>query len=202
MPAAYIVTEGCADAEILKRCLPEELTRDVYVAVGEERSSAMSLAGSILVVKSRPVALVVDAGSEDEAAIEERRDFTAAFLRRTSGGVPFEVFVAVPVFEAVFFESKSAESIIGRLLGKTHPRRRIREGKMPPHEMEEVAGRCRHRLSRGDCPAAGPPYRRRFGGIAATPVDPATQRLPGKSNRGRRLLAWAASTRGADIEPR
>jgi hypothetical protein len=121
MPAAYIVTEGYADAEILRRCLPEELTRDVYIAVGEERSSAMSLAGSILVVKAHPVALVVDAESEDEAAIQEGRDFAKAFLRQRSGGVPFEVFVAVPVFEAVLFESKSAESMIGRLLGKPIP---------------------------------------------------------------------------------
>jgi hypothetical protein len=115
MPTAYVVTEGRIDAEILKRCLPERLTRDVYITVGEGWSSAMSLAGSILVVKARPVALVVDADSEDEAAIGERRDFATSFLGRTSARERFEVFVAVPEFEAVLFQSKS---VVDHLLGK------------------------------------------------------------------------------------
>jgi hypothetical protein len=118
MPAAYVVTEGHTDAEILKRCLPETLTKDTYIAVGEGWSSAMSLAGSILSVKARPVALVVDSDSEDEAAIEERRAFTRSFLRRTSVGVPFDVFLAVPEFEAVLFQG---QSLIGRLVGRDIP---------------------------------------------------------------------------------
>jgi hypothetical protein len=110
MPAAYVVTEGKIDAKILKRCLPEGLTKEVYITIGEGWSSAMSLAGSILVVKRRPVALVVDADSEDETAIEERRDFARSFLRRASVDVPFEVFLAVPEFEAILFQNKSVVS--------------------------------------------------------------------------------------------
>jgi len=137
MPAAYVVTEGYIDAEILKRCLPEGLTRDVYIAVGEGWSSAMSLAGSILVVKARPVALVVDADSEDEAAIEERRDFARSFLRRTSVGVPFEVFLAVPEFEAVLFQSKA---VINHLLEKPVPDGEFEAAKHRPKKWLIAAG--------------------------------------------------------------
>jgi len=137
MPAAYVVTEGHTDAEILKRCLPERLARDIYIAVGEGWSSAMSLAGSILVVKTRPVALVVDADSDDESAIEERRAFTTSFLRRNSVRVPFEVFLAVPEFEAVLFQSRS---LISRLVGRNVPDRVFDEARLRPKRWLAAAG--------------------------------------------------------------
>ena len=137
MPAAYVVTEGAADTEILKRCFPEELLSDIYITAGWGWSSAMSLAGSILVVKARPVALVVDADSEDEAAIEERRAFTRSFLRRTSVDVSFDVFLAVPEFEAVLFQS---QSLISHLVGKNVPDREFETARIRPKKWLAAAG--------------------------------------------------------------
>jgi len=115
-PKAYVVTQGPANGEVFKRCLPERLTSEVYFAQGGGWSSAMSLAGSILAVKERPVALVVDAESEHEAVIEERRGFTRSFLRQTSVAVPFEVFLAIPEIEVLLFQSKP---LLSRLTDKT-----------------------------------------------------------------------------------
>ncbi len=137
MPAAYVVTEGAVDTAILKRCLPKELLRDTYITAGWGWSSAMSLAGSILSVKARPVALVVDSDSEDESAIEERRAFTRSFLRRTSVRVPFEVFLAVPEIEAVLFQS---HSLIRRLVGRDIPGGEFEMARLRPKKWLAAAG--------------------------------------------------------------
>lgn len=137
MPVAYVVTNDSGYAQVLKRCLPEELTSDIYFAEGGEWSSAMSLAGTILAVKAKPVALVVDADSDDEEAIEERRAFTKSFLWRSSVGVPFEVFLAVPEFEAVLFQSRS---LIGRLAGRDVSDVEFETGRIRPKKWLAAAG--------------------------------------------------------------
>ncbi len=106
MTLAYLVTEGKSDVEILKKLLPEQIVRDTQLVVAGSRYSAQSLAGTILAVKLLPVALVIDADTEDEVAIREKTELLHYLLRQASPGIPFEVFTAVPELEAVFLHDR------------------------------------------------------------------------------------------------
>jgi hypothetical protein len=115
MMRAYVVTEGQVDAEILKGLLPENIVKDTEFVVGSGRYSAQSLARSVLAVRQLPVALVVDADTEDETMIQEQSDFLQESLRQASPGVRFQVFLAVPTIEILLFQDQSLlEELTGR----------------------------------------------------------------------------------------
>ncbi len=107
MTLTYVVTEGKSDVEILKKLLPEKIIRETQFVVGGGKYSAQSLAGTILAVKSLPVALVIDTDTQDELAIREKSELLHQLLHQASPGIPFEVFTAVPELEAVFFHDRS-----------------------------------------------------------------------------------------------
>jgi hypothetical protein len=104
---AYVVTEGQADVEILKRCLPDHIGRSVEFCAGQGKYSAMSLAETILAMKRVPVALVEDADALSEQGVRERENFLRYTLRQAAAGVPFQVFVVVPEIEALFFQDRA-----------------------------------------------------------------------------------------------
>lgn len=104
MKKAYLITEGTTDAEILKKLLPEDVLKNTKIIAGSGRYSAQSLARSILAVKRLPVVLVLDADTADETSIGEQKDFLRESLAQASSGVPFEIFLAVPEMEVLFFE--------------------------------------------------------------------------------------------------
>jgi len=115
MSRAYVVVEGATDADILRRVLPRDLVEDVEFVVANGRSAAMSLARSILVVKRAPVALVVDADTNDEVAVKEQLDLLRYYMSYGAGAAPFEVLAAVPEIDAVLFQDRSLiERITGR----------------------------------------------------------------------------------------
>jgi len=107
MTRAYVVTEGKSDVVILERCLPEDIVKRVTFVPGMGSYAAMSMAATLLPVKKLPVALVLDADTENESAILEREDFLRSFLRAAAGDVPFEVFLAVPTIEAILFRDRT-----------------------------------------------------------------------------------------------
>ncbi len=106
MKRAYVVTEGKTDVAILKSLLPPNLVDQTGFVAGSGSYSAQTLAQSLLVAKQRPVALVVDADTEDVLSVQEKKDFLHEALNQVSPGVPFGVFVAVPEMEIVFFQEK------------------------------------------------------------------------------------------------
>lgn len=107
MIQAYVVTEGKTDVELLKRVLPERIVQATEFVPGHGMDSARSLARSILASKRLPVALVVDADTDDERTVREREGFLDYYLRQAAAGIPFRVFTAIPEIEAVFFEDQS-----------------------------------------------------------------------------------------------
>jgi hypothetical protein len=107
MTQVYVVTEGATDVRILKKLLPMPLVNETEFVAGSGSYSAQSLATTLLAVKQRPVALVVDADTDNLIAIQERRDFLRELLRQAASDVQFEVFTAVPELEIVFFQDKS-----------------------------------------------------------------------------------------------
>lgn len=107
MKRAYIIVEGATDAAILKKLLPANLLKDVDIMVGGGAYGARSLAFSLLAKRQQPVALVLDADTNDEQLIRERMDFSRWSLQQGSVNTPFEVFIAKPTIEAVFFQDRS-----------------------------------------------------------------------------------------------
>ncbi len=111
----YIVTEGEADAQVLRNLLADELQTGVYIVSASVKSSAQSLARSLVAARHRPVALVLDADTTDDALVLEQRLVAREFLSMASAGVPTEVFMAVPVMEILFFSNRE---LLERLLGR------------------------------------------------------------------------------------
>lgn len=122
MAEAYVVTEDEFDCMLLQRLLPEHLVRATSFEVS--RHSAPSLSRTILAVEQKPVALLVDAHTNDETAIQERTDILHYLLQQAAAGVPFRVFLAVPEIETVFFQD---QALLERL---THTRFTEREWKL------------------------------------------------------------------------
>jgi hypothetical protein len=104
---AYIITESKFDKEILEKLLPKHIVQDTEVVAASGKYGAQSLASTILAIKLLPVALVIDADTEDELRIREQADLLHQLLRQSSPGIPFEVFMAVPKLEVVFLENRS-----------------------------------------------------------------------------------------------
>lgn len=135
MIRAYVITEGKTDIAILKTLLSPSSLVDVEFVGGSGSYAAQSLARTILSVRGRPVALVIDADTMDEQTIQEKRTFLYQILHPAQASVTFEVFTAVPEIEIVFCYDKSIfDRIIGSVsleadwkLAQTQPRRYLRE---------------------------------------------------------------------------
>ncbi|MDX2039838.1 MAG: hypothetical protein SF097_01255 [Acidobacteriota bacterium] len=106
MKKACVITEGQTDIDILKRVLPPSLTKEVEFVDGGGWSGAQSSAVTILAKRQIPVALVIDADANDEQTIHEKLDFSRWLLKQAAVQVPFEVFLAIPEVEAVFFQDQ------------------------------------------------------------------------------------------------
>ena len=111
---ASVVTEDRSDAQLLKRLLPPDLISQVEFIIGGGSDGAQSLAGSILASKRRPVALVVDADGRKDQALQEFDDLLSTLLRQVSGNVPFDVLIAKPEIEIVYFYDRV---LLERLIG-------------------------------------------------------------------------------------
>ncbi len=109
MKRVCVITEGQSDHEILKVVLPKEIVQNenIEFIVGSGRYSAQSLARSVLAVEQVPTALIVDADTSDEAAIQEQRELLSFSLRQASPGIKFEVFLAVPEMEILLVQNST-----------------------------------------------------------------------------------------------
>jgi hypothetical protein len=105
--SAFIVTQGEFDQAALQVLIPEELRRDVRFVFTEERSSAYSMATTLLTTRRVPVVLVVDADSYQHAQIEERRDFVTGLMKRAALDLPYLVIVMVPEFETLYLNDRA-----------------------------------------------------------------------------------------------
>ncbi len=115
LKSAYIITEGKFDAELVKGLLPDLTGQpdeiDVLAAPGY--SAALSIAESVLFQTQRPALLLVDADTDDEMRIREKKTFIEQYVR--VNGMTCQVILAVPTMEVVFFADKSVmEVAIGK----------------------------------------------------------------------------------------
>ncbi|OWK45012.1 hypothetical protein [Fimbriiglobus ruber] len=99
----YLLVEGQADLEILRRLLPSDIEQQTTIAAAGGRSNITSMARSLLVTKRKPLALVMDADAVEDGAVRQQRQISEELLRSVSAGVPFKVILMVPEIEAWFF---------------------------------------------------------------------------------------------------
>jgi hypothetical protein len=114
MTRAYVITEKKTDRDILKSVLPQSTISNVEFVSGSGSYAAQSLARTILSVRGRPVALVLDADTIDDQIIQEKRTFLHQMLHVSKDTVAFEVFIAVPYIESILLYDKNVfDHIIG-----------------------------------------------------------------------------------------
>lgn len=102
--ASYIVTEGPADAIVLRALLHEAGREDIRVLEGGGKSSAVSLGTSLALSDDNRVAIVVDADTTDPDKVSEQQDIFQDLQRDTSGDEACRLFVAVPTLEEDLFK--------------------------------------------------------------------------------------------------
>ncbi len=111
----YLVVEGEFDAHILRRLLPVDVVRDTELVVAQGSYAVQSLATTLLGVRRRPLALVVDADTTNPSIVQEKVDLLRYLVRQGAGNVPYALFVAVPQIEVVLLHDRS---LFERLIGK------------------------------------------------------------------------------------
>ena len=110
----YIVVEGPAEAALVSRLLPDDLSNSVFVANANGRSSAISLCVSLLVKRQKPAVLLVDSDTVEERSIQEQRIVLKDLLSPAGGAAPFLVALAVPEIEILLFSDlEGLEKAIG-----------------------------------------------------------------------------------------
>lgn len=134
----YLVLEGEVDKLIVERLLPGDVIQATEIVVAQGSSSAQSLATTLLGVRRRPLALVVDADTTNPSAVQERVDLLRYLLRQAAGNVPYAVFVAVPEVEVVLLYDRP---LFERLVGKQLSDLEWRLAVLSPQEaIKDIAG--------------------------------------------------------------
>ena len=106
MTLSYIVLEGNKNQEILEKLLPKNLIQDVKIVVGESQYEVRSLASSLIATRHIPVILILDANTDNESQVFEKRDLVNYLLRRAAAKTPFQVSLAIPEIEIIFLQNK------------------------------------------------------------------------------------------------
>ncbi len=138
MTQAYVITEGETDREILGTVLQPQSLADVEFIVGAGRYSAQSLARSVLAMEGIPVALVVDADTAVESAVEEQRGLLQNALRQASPGIEFLVCLAIPEIEILLIQDWE---FIQQLTGREFSRMETEFAHLAPRKfLREILG--------------------------------------------------------------
>ena len=105
MNHAYIVTESNSSTLVLQQLLPKHIMSNIKFVSCTNYDSAQNIAGNLLLIKQRPVALILDADSIDPETISDRRVMNEELLR-FSAVAPFQVILAVPEIEILLFQDR------------------------------------------------------------------------------------------------
>lgn len=141
----YIVTEGGFGVTVLSRLLAAEVQLGLRIVPASGKSAAQSLARSLVAARRRPVALVLDADTTDEASVRRQRLVARELLAMASPGVPTQVFMAVPTIEALFFADRQ---LLERLVGDHIPDNQWAAGRFQPRETLQEMLRTRRTVVR------------------------------------------------------
>jgi hypothetical protein len=132
----FIVTEGKTDSLLLKKVLGN--LEHVGMKTGSGYSSALSLAGSVLTYHKKPVLLIVDTDSNEQAEVDEQERFVHNYLKTSTPGAVFKVIFVEPELEAIFFQDVTvAEHLLDRSLtqeelesARLHPKQFLKDNQV------------------------------------------------------------------------
>jgi hypothetical protein len=108
----YVVPEQERHMILLQHLLEPVLSEDVAFRAGGNWSSADSLARSFLIVKQKPVAIVVGVQENEEGDVR----FLKRSLGQVSGDIPFHICLIAPEIESILFTD---ETVIRGLIGRS-----------------------------------------------------------------------------------
>lgn len=154
---SYVVTEGTMDASLVERVLALAGTREVKVLAARGRSSATSLARSLLANARGRVALLLDSDASDAAAVARQRSDLEALLALVGPSSKFRLVLMVPELETILLRDDvlmgagqprldegdrqlaqfEPKNVLERLL-KGESRQEFVEG-LPPAALERIA---------------------------------------------------------------
>jgi hypothetical protein len=96
MKTAYIVVEGQENATALQHAFHAESGQDIEILGETYRSSAISMAGTLMSKRSRPVLLLVDAKSTKPDDIREETQTVEYLLLPAATAEPYKVISVTP----------------------------------------------------------------------------------------------------------
>jgi hypothetical protein len=99
----YLVVEDSHDVALLRAMLPPETLRSTHLIVGGSKSSAVSLARSLISDRGDPLLLVMDADTVHQESMSEQEQEIRALLGAVAIHTPYDVILAVPQLEVVLF---------------------------------------------------------------------------------------------------
>ena len=76
------------------------------IVVGDSQYEVRSLASSLIATRHIPVILILDANTDNESQVFEKRDLVNYLLRRAAAKIPFQVSLAIPEIEIIFLQNK------------------------------------------------------------------------------------------------
>ena len=149
MSTIYVIAEGPTDVELLRLLVLPELVGRVRIYSAGGKSSIPSYARSVLDLRQRLVAVVMDADSTQSEAILSQKREVEELLRMQSLTIPFTVVMAVPSIESVLF---AAPGLLERVYDKPLSSDLLDRAKQDPkralYELEQGpgVGSANHRI--------------------------------------------------------
>jgi hypothetical protein len=113
-----VVVEEKTDAEILETLFNDLFKKKllkIYIAGGKK--VVHSIAITLLAKNGRPIIVVVNADTQNELDIKEKKAILEFLINRASAWQENKIIVMVPALEKIFFENPTLlENIMGRSL--------------------------------------------------------------------------------------
>jgi hypothetical protein len=103
---AYVVVQVEAEVPIVRASLPPDLLDEVTLRPAGEGSNITSVARTLLAVRRKPVAVLVNTNTLDESMMEERVQMMQELLRAAAAGVPTKFILFIPHIETLFFQAR------------------------------------------------------------------------------------------------
>jgi hypothetical protein len=105
----HVLVDSNLVAMLLLKLLNDEQNAGlIELRASAPSSSLYGAARTFLGIKNEPVAVVLDAKSTDEDAVERVRETAEEVIGDAGGAAPLRVLVAVPAVEALFFQRPDA----------------------------------------------------------------------------------------------
>lgn len=122
MTAAFLITDRPTDVAILERLLPSALSQNIRFYAADGNASAISAAATLLIDRHRPIAIVLDADTENRSEIQEKIELTNTMLYPASSPeVPFKVFLAAPSIASILSSSIADDAELKEMLDRLTP---------------------------------------------------------------------------------